>query len=360
MNRSSLWNIDLKLFIPVLVLLIISLTTLFSINYTFFKSQLIFALFSIFVFLFFSNINYRLLKNYDVIFYFTSLVLLGIVLVLGIESRGSLRWVEILGFRIQFSEIFKPFLAISLASFLSADKSKSLLTFLKILFLLFPVIFLIFLQPDLGNALIYFMVMLLTLFFFGFPVKFFVSGIVIFVAVIPILWKVLHDYQKQRILTFLNPANDPLGGSYNAIQSVIAVGSGMFFGKGLGLGTQSGLRFLPEKHTDFIFATISEQLGFVGSVIILLAFVFILHRIISILRRCTDSFSRVLCAICFFIILIQTFINVGMNIGILPVVGVTLPFVSYGGSSLLSNFIILGIISAVSRQTKENDVLEIG
>lgn len=359
MNRNSLWAIDWKLFIPVLVLLIISLTTLFTLNYAFFKSQLIFSVVSVFIFLFFSNVNYKILKSYDFSIYIASLVFLGIVLILGIESRGSLRWIEIFGFRIQFSEIFKPFLAVSLASFLADCKNIGFSTLLKIFILLTPVVFLIFLQPDLGNALIYVGVVLLTLIYFGFPIKFFLAGLVIVVGIIPFFWKALHDYQKQRILTFLNPGNDPLGGSYNAIQSIIAVGSGMFFGKGLGLGTQSGLRFLPERHTDFIFATISEELGFVGSVIILVSFIFIFYRIISILKGCDDAFSKTLCAILFFIILIQVFVNIGMNIGILPVVGVTLPFVSYGGSSLLANFILLGLLSAVAKKTKETDVLEI-
>jgi rod shape determining protein RodA len=286
-------------------------------------------------------------------------VLLILVLILGIESRGAVRWIEILGFRIQFSEILKPFLAISLSSYLANLKNNSFKSMTAIVLFLTPVALLIFFQPDLGDALIYVVVTFLALIFFGFPFKFFLAGIIPAVVIFPVFWNFLHDYQKQRIMTFFNPGTDPLGTSYNAIQSVIAVGSGMIAGKGFGQGTQSGLRFLPERHTDFIFATISEQLGFIGTVVILIVFGFLLFKIFVIYQDSRDRFCRIFAAIGFFIILMQIFINVGMNIGILPIVGVTLPFMSYGGSSLLSNFIILGILTAVNKATKKEDVLEI-
>jgi rod shape determining protein RodA len=150
-----------------------------------------------------------------------------------------------------------------------------------------------------------------------------------------------------------------LGVSYNVIQSVIAVGSGMFFGKGIGLGTQSGLRFLPERHTDFIFATLSEQLGFVGSILIVTCFVFLLYRIYKKSLKLSDSFEKNYFTIVFLVFLIQSFVNIGMNIGILPIVGVTLPFISYGGSSLLSNFIFLGFMTAIGKSSGKREVLEI-
>lgn len=345
--------------LPVLVLLILSLTTLFTIDFGLFRNQLIFALISIFAFLFFSQSNYKVTQFYAKPIYIVSIILLLLVLALGIESRGAVRWIEVLGFRIQFSEILKPFLAVSLASYLTQSKT-SLGSLLKILGFILSVSFLIFLQPDLGSAVIYFVVALLTIIFFGFPIKYFFSGIVLSGILFPFIWRFLHQYQKERIITFLNPGKDPLGTSYNAIQSIIAVGSGMFLGKGLGNGTQSGLSFLPERHTDFIFATISEQLGFVGSVVILLAFGFLLWRIYNIFITSEETFPKIFAAISFFIILVQFFFNVGMNIGVLPVVGVTLPFVSYGGSSLLSNFILMGLLSSLQKQTYERRVLEIG
>jgi rod shape determining protein RodA len=277
---------------------------------------------------------------------------------LGIESRGAVRWLEIAGFRIQFSEILKPFLAISLASFLSSG-DYSLKKYLSIFILLFPIAFLIFAQPDLGNALIYFIAVSLALLIYGFSLRYFVVSMLMGVGALPFFWFILHDYQKQRLLTFLNPSNDPLGTSYNAIQSTIAVGSGNLFGKGLGQATQSALNFLPENHTDFIFATISESLGLIGAFIVIVAFAFLLYRIYTMLGE-GHTFSKNFTLIALVILFTHFFINVGMNIGIVPVVGVTLPFVSYGGSSLLSNLILLGIVVGVNRSKEERNFLEIG
>lgn len=357
--RGNFWKIDLGLVIPVLVLLILSLTALSSINAGFFRNQLIFIVIGILAFTFFSQVNYKVVQLYATPIYIISVVLLILVLILGIESHGAIRWIEVVGFRVQFSEILKPFLAISLSSFLATRKNYSFTSLVLGLGLLLVVSLLIFFQPDLGSALIYVLVTILTLIFFGFPFKYFVGGLGFLAISTPLIWRFLRDYQKERILTFLNPTHDPLGGSYNAIQSIIAVGSGMFFGKGLGQGTQSQLFFLPERHTDFIFATISEQLGFIGSILIIFCFGFILYRIFKIFASCEDSFSKTFIAVSFFIILVQFFINIGMNIGLLPVVGVTLPFVSYGGSSLLSNFILFGLIASITKGTKDPDILEI-
>jgi rod shape determining protein RodA len=221
-----------------------------------------------------------------------------------------------------------------------------------------PIAILIFLQPDLGNALIYIIVTVLTLLFFGFPFRLFFTGVILFLASLPIGWNFLHDYQKQRILTFLHPT-DPLGSSYNAIQSSIAIGAGMLVGRGFGQGTQSGLKFLPERHTDFIFATLAEELGFIGAVVVLLCFAFILFRIFIIFSRSEDPFCKLFLGVAFFLILSQFFINIAMNAGFLPIVGISLPFVSYGGSSLLSNFILLGLVSSVGRNVVSRSVLEI-
>jgi len=357
--RNSLWNIDLGLVVPVFVLIVLSLTALFSINFNLFRNQLIFVLIGILAFIFFSQVNYKIIQLYGTPIYIVSLVLLILVLILGIESRGAIRWIEIAGFRIQFSEILKPFLAISLSSFLVNRKNYSFVSFFWIAIFLIIVASLIFFQPDLGSALIYVLVTILTLIFFGFPIKFFLAGFVFFAASLPLIWIILRDYQKDRILTFLNLTKDPLGTSYNAIQSIIAIGSGMLVGRGLGQGTQSGLSFLPERHTDFIFATISEQLGFIGSFLIVICFSILLYKIFRIMQNCEDSFCKIFIATSFFIILVQFFLNVGMNSGLLPIVGVTLPFVSYGGSSLLSSFILLGLISSVQKGAKERKVLEI-
>lgn len=358
MDRIFFRKLDLGLVVPALVLLILSLATLFSLNIDLFKNQAFFAGLSLIALIFFSQVNHRIIRFYGLPIYIISIILLFIVLLIGSESRGATRWIEIFGSRLQFSEVLKPFLAISLASFLSTRKNTSFANLVLPFILLLPIFILIFLQPDLGNALIYVGVLIFTLIFFGFPLRYLIGGAAILVFTLPFIWNLLYEYQRQRILTFINPSSDPLGTSYNAIQSIIAVGSGMLMGKGLGQGTQSGLRFLPERHTDFIFATISEQLGFIGGVLILASFGFILYRIFVIYENSND-FSKIFAGTAFFLILIQFFVNVGMNVGLLPVVGVTLPFVSYGGSSLLSSFILLGLLSSIEKSEKE-EVLEIG
>jgi rod shape determining protein RodA len=357
--NGKLHIFDWQLLTPVFILIAVSLLTLFSVNVLLIRSQIVVLLFSLFAFFVFSNANLKIFKIYSIPIYFVSVILLVLVFMIGIESRGSLRWIEIFGFRLQFSEILKPFLAIALATYVSEFKSFNLKALINIFMLLFPVALLIFLQPDLGDALIYCLVVLCVSLYLGFSFKYFAAIFLPFLLVAPLLWNFLHDYQRQRVLTYLDPGKDPLGTSYNVIQSVIAVGSGMIIGKGIGLGTQSGLRFLPERHTDFIFATITEQLGFVGSMLILICFIWFLYRIYKNFKDSDDTFTKVFASIVFFAFLIQIFINVGMNIGILPIVGVTLPFVSYGGSSLLSNFIFLGLLSALAKSAKQTKVLEI-
>jgi len=358
MNRRSFFYIDWGLLTPVIILVVLSLTTLFSLDFSLFRSQLIFFIIGIFAFLFFSQTNYKTVKFYALPIYLISIVLLTIVLIIGVETRGSIRWLDFFGFRVQFSEILKPFLAISLSSYLSSRDNYSLKTLLLSVCFLLPVVFLVFLQPDLGNALIYALVAITTFIAFGFPFRFFFFGLFFLLTLSPVLWRFLHDYQKQRIFTFLNP-NDPLGLSYNAIQSVIAVGSGMLVGRGLGMGTQSGLKFLPERHTDFIFATLSEELGMIGAILLIVLFIFLFYKIFTIFKAQEDLFCKIFTVITFSLIFLQFFVNIGMNIGILPIVGITLPFVSYGGSSLLSNLILLGILSSMNRDNSSHKVLEI-
>lgn len=353
-------SVDWSLIIPVFVLVILSLVTLYSLNPIFFKGQLILLVLSLFVFLFFTQTDLKILSVYSKGFYIFSLISLAFVLILGIESRGAVRWVEFFGFRLQFSEFLKPLLAISLSSYLAKVDRFDFRNFLNVFVLLGPVFLLIFFQPDLGNALIYFIVVGLSAIYAGYAFKYFLGALMPFLLALPFIWRFLHEYQRERILTFLNPSADPLGKSYNVIQSIIAVGSGMIIGKGIGQGTQSSLRFLPERQTDFIFATISEQLGFIGVLIIIICFGFLLYRIMQIFFDSNDKFVKFFCVVTFFTFIVQIFVNIGMNLGILPIVGVTLPFVSYGGSSLLSNFIFLGLINSISKTYNKNKVIEIG
>lgn len=350
--------VDWHLLTPVIILAILSLSTLFSISGELFRLQLLFFLFSFGVYILFSFVNLDSIRGFSLIIYIFSVVVLLFLILFGEETRGAARWVEILGIRIQFSEILKPLLAISLSSYLVTSK-RSAWTFISVLILTGTAAFLIMKQPDLGNGLIYLFTVLLVLFYAGFPIfLFFIYGFCVLAAT-PIIWRFLHDYQKDRILTFFNPGSDPLGTSYNAIQAVIAVGSGMLFGKGLGQGTQSALHFLPERHTDFIFATLAEDFGLIGTLILLLCFAYLLYRIYIISQSTSDRFSKLFAASAFFLFLLQIFFNIGMNIGLSPVVGITLPFVSYGGSSILSNFIFLAILSSIGKSQRRISTLEI-
>lgn len=357
--RRGIFFVDFGLLVPSVILCVIGLATIFSINISIFLAQFFYFLLSIFSFLFFSHINYNILERYSIPIYIISLISLLLVPLLGLESRGAVRWVYVFGIGIQFSEILKPFLLISLGSYLANSKNKSFSKFIFTLIFLVPIVFLILVQPDLGNVIVYLSVVMGTLIVYGFPILWFLIVGFWALAFLPVFWQFMHDYQKQRILTFFYPSSDPLGKSYNSIQAIIAVGSGLFLGKGIGQGTQSVLRFLPERHTDFIFAALCESFGFVGGTIVIILFGFLLYRIFSIYLSSDDIFRKVLCISGFLLISIQCFINIAMNIGLVPIVGITLPFVSYGGSSLISSFILLGILSSFSSTLRSREVLEI-
>lgn len=352
-------HIDFLLLIPVVILVSVSLVTLLSLNFSFFKNQLFSLLIAMVGFLFFSQINIEFMKQFKWQIYIVSIVFLLITFVIGIESHGAVRWINIFGAQLQFSEILKPFLSLVFASMLAENKNESAKSFFLAILFILPIFFLIYVQPDLGNALLYLIVGLFALLIGGYSFRWFVLLFLPILLLMPVIWEKLHAYQRERILTFLNPQADPLGVSYNSIQALIAVGSGTFFGKGLSEGTQSGLQFLPERQTDFIFATIAEGLGFVGAFIIIAALLFLCYRIFRIFSLTNDRFVRIFAACAFGFFLIPTFVNIGMNLGIMPIVGVTLPFVSFGGSSLLSNFIFLGLLSAMISREKHKNVLEI-
>ena len=352
-------RIDFLLLLPVVVLVSVSLVTLLSLNFSFFKNQMINLVIALLAFFIASRLNIELIRQMKWQIYIASLVLLTVTLAIGIESHGAVRWIDILGVQFQFSEILKPFLALIFASLLAEHKTESMKSFLFSVVLILPVFFLVYFQPDLGSALLYLFVALFALLIDGYPFRWFGMLLLPVILLMPVIWTKLHAYQRDRILTFLNLRSDPLGVSYNSIQALIAVGSGSFFGRGLSEGTQSGLSFLPERQTDFIFATIAEGMGFVGAIIIIVALLFLCFWIYRIFSTTHDRFIRIFAACAFGFFLIPTFLNIGMNIGVMPIVGVALPFVSYGGSSLLSNFIFLGFLSGMSSLEKHNNVLEI-
>ncbi len=352
-------RIDFLLLLPVVVLVSVGLVTLVSLNFDFFKSQLANLSIAIIAFLFFSQINVEFMKQMKGQIYVGALLLLLVTLAIGIESHGAVRWIDIFGIQIQFSEILKPFLALIFASFLAERQTESLKSFLISILYILPIFILVYFQPDLGSALLYLLVGLFVLIIDGYPLRWFGYLTLPVLVLMPVIWAKLHGYQRNRILTFLNPQADPLGVSYNSIQAMIAVGSGAFLGKGLSEGTQSGLRFLPERQTDFIFSTIAEGLGFVGALIVITALLFLCYRIFRMFSTAEDRFVRIFAACTFGFFLLSGFVNIGMNVGIMPIVGIPLPFVSFGGSSLLSNFIFLGLLSGMNSSQKDKNVLEI-
>lgn len=357
--KPNRFPIDWWLLVPVVFLIVLSLAVLYSINPTYFFNQLFALGLGAMAFLFFSQFSYKDLSIFSLPIYIAAVILLTIVFIIGFEARGAVRWIDVFGVSFQASEVFKPLLSLSFAWYLASHVGKSIRTYFMILLYMLPIVALIYFQPDLGNALIYIAVVFLTLFIYGMPLLWlFLTFLPVLIAS-PFIWTLLHDYQRKRILTFINPMEDPQGSSYNLIQAVIAVGSGMFMGKGIGEGTQSRLKFLPENHTDFIFASLAEKLGFFGAAIVIFAFVFLLWRIYLIAETAEDTYGKIFAITAFLFILIHFFVNVGMNLGIVPVVGVTLPFVSFGGSSLLTNFITLGILSSISVASRKKETLQI-
>ena len=286
-------------------------------------------------------------------FFSFSLLLLLAVLALGVIGKGAQRWLNLWIFQFQPSELMKLAVPMMLAWYLHnkplPPSFKNLLVLGAII--LVPAI-LIAKQPDLGTALLIigggFGVIVLA----GISSLFLVSIGALAVVAAPVLWHFMHQYQRDRVLTFLNPESDPLGSGYHIIQSKIAIGSGGIFGKGWLNGTQSHLQFLPEHATDFIFAVTGEEFGFIGGLILLIMYGFIVGRGLYISLHAQDTFSRLLAGGLSLMLFISAFVNMGMVTGILPVVGVPLPFVSYGGTSFVTLIASFGILMSIQTHRK--------
>lgn len=268
---------------------------------------------------------------------------------LGPTIRGATRWIIIGGVQLQPSELVKPLLLLAFAWAMRAFPPRTVKGFLIHCVLFIIPFFLVFRQPDLGTSIVYGVMWLAMMIAAGFPIRYVVIGFFVASFLLPIGWRGLRDYQQERIVTFINPGTDPQGAGYNAIQAMIAVGSGQLFGRGLGRGTQSHFRFLPEYHTDFIFATLVEELGFFGGIILLVAYGALLWRIVRpLVAGVIEGVVPFVFSVGLFsMILTQIVINAGMNMGLVPITGITLPLVSYGGSSLLSLSVSFGILWAL-------------
>jgi rod shape determining protein RodA len=299
--------------------------------------------------------DYRNLKKLTGVIYIAILVALVVVYFFGANIRGSVRWIDFGFFSLQPAEFAKLAIVIITAKFLDqqGEKLKDFrYVMLSAVYMIIP-FSLILIEPDLDSSIVVFFTWFAMLLFSRVNKKHIMILIVTILIIAVLGWfTILRDYQKDRVFTFLDPNRDPQGQGYNIIQSMIAVGSGSWFGQGVGRGLQSQLKFLPERQTDFIFASTAEELGLVGSFVILLLYLLLLSRILRACKRARDNFGMYLCLGIFFMLSGQIFINIGMNIGLLPVAGIPLPLLSFGGSSLLVTLLALGLVQSVIARQK--------
>lgn len=348
---------DVLLFIFVALLMLVGLAELYSSSITrpeltsFFYRQLAAAAIGLLAMFILSFIDYRLYRSWSKLIYIISIILLVAVLIIGQTLRGTTGWLRVGEIGFQPVELIKIMWVMVLASYLAyvgspIDTKKTITS----LFLLLPLLVLILLQPDFGSGFMLLVVWAVLLAIVPKPLKWWLmmGGLAVVAVLLGSIF--IKGYQQDRLLNFINPGRDPLGSGYNVTQSVIAVGSGSLWGRGLGVGTQSQLKFLPEQHTDFVFASLAEELGLVGSILILMLWLGLFSRIWRLLRRLRDDFAVLVTVGFGALLMVQVVLNIGMNLGLAPVVGITLPFISYGGSSLISSLIAIGILQNFARQ----------
>lgn len=303
--------------------------------------------------LFLAQVPSKQLSKWSPWLYLAGLVLLIVVLMIGYSGKGAQRWLDLGIIRFQPSEFMKILLPMMVAWYLS-DKHMppSLGQIIMALLMIAVPVWLIFVQPDLGTALLVLSTGFFVIFLAGITWRLLAAFSGLVLVSVPVFWFYLHDYQRQRILTLLSPESDPLGAGYHIIQSKIAIGSGGIYGKGWLNGTQSQLDFIPERSTDFIFAVLGEEFGFLGAILLLCVYGFIVMRGLSIASCAKDTYSRLLAgglSLSFFVYFI---VNIGMVSGLLPVVGVPLPLISYGGTSIVTILAVFGILMSIHSSQK--------
>jgi rod shape determining protein RodA len=375
MSFRNLKNIDWILFGATVFLMLLGLLAIYSISYAGgtlellnFKKQVLFFVSGLGLALFLTLFDYRFLKKYIVILYILVIFLLILLFYGGVLIRGAASWFQFGIFSLQPSEIAKIIVVIVLAKYFSSHYEQ-MNRFSSILISGFYAALpaaLIALQPDFGSALIILLIWLGMIIVLGinrFHLALFLSsGVGLFILSWLLFFK---DYQKERILSFINPHFDPLGSGYHITQSITAIGSGSFFGKGLGYGSQSQLLFLPEAQTDFIFAAIGEELGFIGVVFLIILFGVLFQRMLVIFNKADNNFARMLVLGITIMLILEVAINIGMNMGLAPITGIPLPLVSYGGSALITTLAGIGILqsikirSAAYGKEKEKEIPEI-
>lgn len=358
-DRRLITHINWSLLTFMLLLFVVGTTNLYSASgirmedgitvSTFYQRQMIWGGFGILVMAACMSFDYRHLQSLALPFFLLSLVALAFVPFFGKVIYGARRWLDLGFFNFQPSEMAKLAVLILGARVLAVDGVVlSWGRLIQVLSIGLVPAALIVLQPDLGTALTVLAILGGMILYHGLQRKVFRTCLIIIPLLIPVAWLNMHDYQKQRVMTFLDPGNDPRGAGYHIIQSQIAIGSGQLSGKGFLQGTQSQLRFLPEKHTDFAIAVYGEEWGFVGCVALITLFCLFLLSIFNTARDAKDRFGSTLAAGIFIYFFWQIFINAGMVLGIMPVVGIPLPFISYGGSAMLVNFALIGLVLNIS------------
>ena len=359
-ERTFLKKVDLNLVFVVIALNIIGLINLYSATHDpqtvgihrLFAMQIFWVGVGWLIFFAMTILDYKVLTKLSYIFYTLNLGFLVLVKLFGNRALGAQRWLDLGFFKYQPSETMKIVLVILLSKILA---EKNTIQGLGIKGLIYPLFLTLIpfiltaIQPDLGTSMMLMIISASMLLFVGINKKILVTVGLAVVLLIPLAWSfALHDYQKNRILTFLDPNRDPRGAGYNSIQSKIAVGSGKFLGKGFRKGTQSQLDFLPERHTDFIYSVLSEEHGFIGSFTVLSLFIILTLIGLKVATQAPDKYGALLVIGSLALIFWHMFINIGMVIGILPIVGIPLPILSYGGSGMITSFLALGIISSVA------------
>lgn len=360
-ERNIFKRLDFNLIIVIFALNLIGLINLYSATHgpnstdvaSLFISQIMWLIAGWVLFFIVTVVDYNFVNRLAIVIYIVNLLAIIYVTFFGKVALGAQRWIDLGFFRYQPSETMKLALIMMMAKILSNRNPLSTGMGFKelaapLIVLAIPFVFVVE-QPDLGTAM---MLAAIggTLLIFSKVKKWILATIfTLGIIALPIAWKfVLHDYQKNRVLTFLSPTSDPRGTGYNSIQSKIAVGSGRLFGKGFMKGTQSQLEFLPERHTDFIYSVLSEEYGFVGSISVVGLFIFLFIIGIRVAMNARDKFGALLTVGVLAYVFWHMFVNIGMVIGLLPIVGVPLPLLSYGGSSMLTTMAGLGLISSVS------------
>ena len=353
-------NVNITLILFVILLLCFGFVAQYSSAggnlYPFANRQIWLSILSIPIVIFIISIKTKQIKDYAYYIYIIALLFLLYTFLVSSIHVGTVRWTKIFGINLQSSEFTKFALILCMAKYFSETPPYRFTYKLSEIIIpsilsAFP-IFIILVQPNLGTAIVLVVMTVFMFFVACTDKKIFIALFIIGLISIPIMWKKLYPYQKQRIMTFLHPENDPLGTGYNIIQSKITIGSGNFTGKGLIKGTQTQLSYLPEKRTDFAFTIIAEEFGFIGALTIIILYFLLIGKILLIALNSTSMFNRIICTGTAAFFLVHLFINIGMTMGLLPVVGIPLPLISYGGSNMLTTIICISLVLHVDIHTK--------